>query len=77
MTTSFITKQDNRGWVIAVILAIFGYVATGFMAYTHEDKAMNSRVTALEVHQADDSNRLERVENKIDRMFEAVTGRKP
>jgi len=47
------------------------------MAYTHEDKAMNSRVTALEVHQADDSNRLERVENKIDRMFEAVTGRKP
>jgi hypothetical protein len=68
--------QDNRAWVVAVVIAILGYVATGFMAYNHEDKSVNSRLTALEVHQADDSSRLERVENKIDRMLEALTGKR-
>lgn len=77
-----ISLVDNRAaWVVPAILVLLGWCAQIFMGYHSADLDLNNRVTAVETQQrADSSNekdRLNRIEDKLDRLFYEVTGKKP
>ena len=63
--------------LVAIALGLIGYMIAGYVGYNNTSSSITNRLTALEIHQADNAARMERVENKIDQMFYAVTGRKP
>lgn len=52
--------------VIAIVSLIGGWFAGGFI----DNRDTYSRVTALETQRVEDSRRIERIENKIDRLLE-------
>jgi hypothetical protein len=56
----------NWTFVLAVVSLLFGWVASGFTDNRHTA----SRITALEAQRVEDSRRMERIENKIDRLIE-------
>lgn len=70
-------KHYLQNLLIPILLALGSLGITGYNAYMHNDKELTSRVTAVEVQQKNDGGRLERMEDKLDRVVEAVTGRKP
>ena len=61
-------RHTPEAWLVAVILALLGYVASGYTGYV----TVNSRLTALEAHQTDAGSRLDRIENKIDAILFAI-----
>lgn len=61
-------QTSPEAWIVAAIIALCGYAATGFSGYV----TVNSRLTALEAHQADNATRLDRIENKIDAILFAI-----
>jgi hypothetical protein len=69
--------QDTSQMLVAVALGLIGYIIAGYVGYNNTSSSITNRLTALEIHQSDNAERMQRVENKIDRLFEAMTGRKP
>lgn len=73
-----ITKTDadrsKRDWVLPIAMFLLSLLVSGFISYNHEDKTMSNRVTAIETKQnTQDTNtndRLNRMENKLDRLLE-------
>lgn len=72
---------DGRSWIIPCILVVLGWGASTFWGYHVNDVDVMSRVTAVETQQRIDSvnqkERLNRIEDKIDRLFVELTGRRP
>lgn len=63
------TKRD---WIVPVVLALASFAISAFAAYSGNDKVLTSRVTAVETQQLNDTRRLERIEDKVDRLLERV-----
>lgn len=59
-------------WVLPIALALLSLAVSGWANYNRTDKELTNRVTAVEVQQKNDGQRLERIENKLDRVLEAV-----
>lgn len=56
--------------VAALILTILGWVGSMVMYYNSDTVELKQRVTVLETKQTDLDRRLERMEQKIDRLLE-------
>jgi hypothetical protein len=62
---------------VTILLALGGLLISGLVGYSSDANAMTQRIRALEVQQENDKYRLERIEIKLDRLYEYTTGRKP
>lgn len=67
-------KPRRADWVsiAALAFAIFASLMSALRTYGSDDKATSNRITALEIHQGEADKRMERIENKIDRLLERV-----
>jgi hypothetical protein len=68
---------DN--WLLPIVIVLLGWGMSGIVSYFHADSTTASRLTALEIHQQDDSSRLQRVEtslqtldDKVDKLLQAI-----
>lgn len=64
-------------WRLMVAMALVGWAISGFVGYSSTDKETAARITALEAHRLDDAQRLERIEHKVDVLYEKATGAWP
>lgn len=69
--------------LVPVILALGSLLLSGYAAYSHNDKEISNRVTAVETQQKNDhegiqrvETQLEKVDGKIDRLVEWALGSK-
>lgn len=67
----------NRTLLVTILMALTSLIVSGFVAYSSETSGIKERVRAIEVHQGHDQDRLERMESKIDTIYEYMTGVKP
>lgn len=58
----------NWGLVLTVVALLVGWLLMGFS----DNRAIISRITALETNRANDAQRMERIESKVDRVLELV-----
>lgn len=63
------TKRD---WIVPVLLALMALAVSAYAGYSSTDKEMASRISVVETQQKNDGQRLERIEDKIDRLLEYV-----
>jgi hypothetical protein len=64
---------ESKGpWWLPIALAAFSMVVSGYVGYTSNDKEIVQRVSKIEARDEERGPRLERIENKIDRLTEAV-----
>jgi peptidoglycan hydrolase CwlO-like protein len=63
------TKRD---WILPLAIAGLSITMSAFAAYNNNDKAITSRVVVIETQQKNDGARLERIENKIDKLDDKV-----
>lgn len=57
-------------WLVPIVLSIISMLGSSLVVYTNNDKAISNRLTTVETQQDADSARLERMENKLDRLIE-------
>ena len=69
-----ITKGVASTW-LALALAGLSILGTLYIEYTHTDRDNAVRISALEAHQGDTGQRLDRMENKLDRLVEWALGK--
>jgi hypothetical protein len=62
-------------WV-TLIVAGLSLIGTIYVEATHNDRENATRISALESHRADDNSRLDRIENKLDKLVDWAMGRK-
>ncbi len=60
----------SPGARLPLVLAGFSLIGVLYQEIYHNDRDMNARVSKLEAHQSDDSERLNRIESKLDRFME-------
>lgn len=70
---------DTPWWVKALIplliSAAISLTVAVYMQYNHNDRDIIQRVSALESHHADDTSRLDRIENKLDQLVTWALGK--
>lgn len=71
------TPKWTKELIATIVIAVLSLALSAFASYTTNDKETNSRVVKIETRQEDDAHRLDRIENKLDRIFEVLTGHKP
>lgn len=62
--------------VVAIALALLSLVVSAYSGYTHDDKKTGERITAVETQQLNDGRRLERIEDKVDKVLDVVATRR-
>ena len=58
--------------VLALILAGLSALGTVYIELTHTDQDNANRIATLEAHQSDTTQRLDRIENKLDRLLDGL-----
>jgi hypothetical protein len=66
----------NPGWVIPVVVLLLSLLSSAYVAYSHNDKELAQRVTAVETRQEGTDKRLDRIEDKIDRILERMPAKR-
>lgn len=66
------TKRDWAPILVPVGIALLSLVISAWTGYTSSDKELNRRITTVETQQKNDGSRLERIENKVDRILERI-----
>lgn len=54
--------------LVPIILALIALLSSAFANYSHDDKKLGERVTAVEVQQRNDTQSINRVEGKVDKL---------
>lgn len=75
MVTKLFT-HPTAAWVIPLIIALMSVVLSGVSAYTHNDKELTARITALESHRVDDKDKLDHIQVQVDKLVEWALGKK-
>lgn len=70
-------KSLERKVLMALLTAALALATTCYSDYTHNDRADAQDIATLKAQRTDDDKRLDRIENKVDTIFEATTGSKP
>ena len=55
--------------LIPIAIALISLIISGYVGYSNDTKAIAVRVKGIEVQQQNDGSRLERIENKLDRLL--------
>jgi len=80
MTSVTKTELDRvptkRDWLVpflsSLVLALMSLAFSAYAGYNNNDKVTAGKVSAMENQQKNDGQRLDRIENKIDRLLEKV-----
>ena len=64
------TRSMASTWWLPLLLAGLSLVGTTYVTMTNTDVDNGRRISVLEAHEEDTGNRLERIENKLDRLIE-------
>lgn len=64
-----------KAQIIALILSALALLGTAMMEYTHTDKENAVRISKLEAHDEDRSQRLDRIESKLDKLVDWALGK--
>jgi hypothetical protein len=64
-------------WLLPLVIAGVSLAVSSWASYTSNDKELTSRVTAIETQQKNDLKSIDRIETKLDKLYEYLTGRKP
>lgn len=67
-------KRDVK---VALLVAVLSFASTCYSDYTRTDLSNAADIATLKAQRVDDDKRLDRIENKVDTIFEATTGTKP
>jgi hypothetical protein len=59
--------------LLPITISLGGFAISAFASYSHNDKDLTSRITAVETRQEDDRAALRRIELKVDRIYEILT----
>jgi hypothetical protein len=54
--------------LVAIVMAILSLMVSGFVGYSHNDKDLAQRVTAVETQQKNDHEGINRVDESIHRV---------
>lgn len=68
-------QRDNKSnWiaVAAFLLSLFAFLLGGMRSYGDDASALKQRISVVETQQQNANQRMERMENKIDRILERV-----
>jgi hypothetical protein len=65
-------KHANWTLIITIAIALLGWAFGGYGTYAADARDMTNRLSVVETHQGDADKRLERLEQKIDRILERV-----
>lgn len=60
----------------AILIALLSLVLSAYSGYSHNDKQIEHRLSVVETQQQNDGPRLERMENKLDKLVEWALGHK-
>lgn len=66
------TKRD---WIIPFIIAGASMVMSAYATYTHNDRDLSNRVTALESHRQDDAQKLDHIQSQVDKLVDWALGK--
>lgn len=67
------TKKDwIAPFIAGLLLSLFSLAMSAYASYNRTDKSVEHRVTVVETRQETDGQRLERIENKVDRILDKV-----
>lgn len=73
--------SDGRSWILPIVLLIMSWAASSLVGFYHNDVALTNRITAIETQErldgANEKERLDRIENKLDHLFYEMTGKQP
>jgi len=59
-------------WVLPIVLALVSLVVSAYTSYNSNDKAIAQRISVVETKQANDAERVNRIENKLDQILQEV-----
>lgn len=68
-------RSDTRSnWVAvaAFLLSLLAFLINGMRSYGDDSSALKQRISVVETQQQNANQRMERMENKIDRILERV-----
>lgn len=63
------TQATNTQVWIALGMAAMSALGTVYLEFTHNNRDFEARLSALEGHRADDVDRLNRIETKLDQLI--------
>lgn len=63
-------------WLATSAIAVAGFAISTYHAYTRNDKELSNRVSIVENQQTNDGARLERIENKVDKVLDHLLEKK-
>lgn len=67
-------KRANQIAVASLLVALAVAIFSGLGGFAHNDSDLKQRLTAVETKQEENKSRMERMENKLDRLIELVGG---
>lgn len=72
------TSSDRRSrkldWITltTLMLALLGWLVAGLRTYGADTAGLSNRVTVIETKQIETDKRMERIDNKLDRILERL-----
>ncbi len=67
------TKRIDWSIIVTIIIALISVTISGAVAYSQENDTSHQRLAVVETRQLDLERRLTRIEDKLDRVLDAVT----
>jgi hypothetical protein len=61
--------------LLAIVLAGLSLLGTLYIEFSHNDREIAAAISALQTHQADETRRLDRIENKLDKLVTWALGK--
>ena len=69
--------HSGMDWKVALGLGLLGFALSGVLGYFHEDVTVGTSLATIQAHQKDTAERVDRIENKLDRLILMETGAQP
>lgn len=70
------TTRLSSEALAAIIIALLSLALSAYAGYSHNDKDISNRVTAIETQQKNDGATIQRVESKVDQLVAWALGKK-
>jgi hypothetical protein len=67
----------DRSLLVSITIALLSLLVSSLTAYHNDQTAIVERVRGLEVQSTNDTERMNRIERKIDDMYVIIVGRNP
>lgn len=62
--------------IVPIAVMLLSFALSAYSAYSHNDKQLGERITAIETKQEDDRRRLGEIKTTVDRIYEILISKK-